>query len=922
VGKPITARRGRRRRPGRLGPFIALCVALLAALAIANAAALAQKADGEQVAEVKISGLVNLDEKAVRDIIDISPGDSFSLERVDIAVERLRKWGIFDAIDVYPSASPEGIVLVFNLEEATVVASIDITGNYPYIETKVRKYFTLHAGDIYTPDSVQEQVDRIKEFYLRQGYVGTEVYVEEERRPDENQLVLTFHIRHGDLLRYRKIAVEGNHAYPRGRFASVVNPLKPFSEQRLRQSLRDLKELYQNHGYPRAKITVKDKHIDFEALRIDLTLAVNEGPHVAAIFTGQHRVSGRRLKKTITIFKEGSIDQYEIESSEDAIKALLRSRGYPDAQVSSKQSERPDGTIVIAFNVDEGPAQQIRVLKFEGNRDVGSKELRTNITNREMSFSRNGAYFPEAVQDDDEQMTAVLRRKGFLEGRVGEWDVKPSKQGFALDVAVPIEQGPQTIVGAVDFAGNDSFDKKKLLDALKIRPGKPLDEPGLPDDRERLVKFYADHGHPYATAQQGWEHDDNGRAVIRYNISEGPLVRVGDILIVGDVLTSQKAIKRAMDIKEGDPFSYKKIVDSQLNIRRLGPFDLVSIETIGISERKETVHLKVKVEEQRPFLIDMGLTYSTDNSMTGTLAFSNINAFGWAKTNSLKLTAGRKLSRAEVAWLDPRFVGSSVEMATSAWIQYQQQPAYTYMQMAGAIGWAKRYSQLGFNVRWELDRNYFVEGDSTAADADSLRDSTISRVALFASYDRRDNFSEPTKGYFTAAGVDIYDEIKGQQANFAKFSWQFEYDQKLIRLVIFSSALRFDRIEDIGHNVSVPTNELLFLGGDNTIRGYDYDSLGPLDANGKATGGRLRWIVNEELRVRLFKHFGGVIFFDMGSLTNNFSEINGFSIRKSIGVGLRYLTPVGPIRLEYGFKLFNRTGEPMGKLHFTFGYVF
>ncbi len=899
-----------------------LCVAVLAALAAASQAFSAEIAATDRVAAVKITGLTTINEQEVRDVIEIAPGDPFSLESVDAAVSRLRKWGVFDAIDVYPSMSPEGVIIDFNLEEATIVASIELSGNYPFIETKIRKYFTLHAGDIYTHDSIEEQIDRIKEFYLRQGYVGTDVFVEEERRPDDNQVLLTFHIRRGDLLRYREIQVEGNHAFPLGRFVSVINTWKPFSEQRLRASIRDLKDVYHSHGYPRAKISIKRKHIDFDALKVDLTLEVNEGPHVVVVFPGHHRTGTRLLRKTITIFKEGSIDQYEIEASEDAIKELLKNRGYPNAQVTSEQHQRHDGTIVIAFNVEEGPASLIRKLSLEGNRDVSSGEIKENMRNREMSISRQGAYLPEAMPQDDEQIYNVLKRKGFLDAKVGDWEVKPSDQGFALNVTVPIDEGPRTMVSEVQFAGDSSFSDKKLLDVLKIKPGKPLDEPGLPDDQERLARFFSDNGYPYATVQQSWERDAEGGAIIRYDIEEGPLVRIGHILIVGDVLTSQKAIKRAMDIGEGDPFSYRKIVDSQLNIRRLGPFDLVSIETIGISERKDTVHLKVKVEEQKPFLIDVGLSYSTQESITGTLSFSNINAFGWAKTNSLKLTAGKKLSRAEIAWLDPRFLGSSIEMATSGWVQYKQQPAYTFMQIAGAVGWAKRFSRLGFSVRWELDRNYFVEGDSTAADADSLRDSTISNLALFTSYDRRDSFSEPTKGFFTGAGVNIYDEIKGANANFVKFTWQFEYDQKIINPLVLSTALRFNRIQDIGNNVSVPTNELLFLGGNDTIRGFDLDSLGPVDANGKATGGRTRWIVNEELRIGLFKHFGAVIFYDMGSLTNDFSEINATTIRNSIGFGLRYLTPVGPIRAEYGFKLDKGTNEGIGKFHFTFGYVF
>ena len=131
-----------------------------------------------------------------------------------------------------------------------------------------------------------------------------------------------------------------------------------------------------------------------------------------------------------------------------------------------------------------------------------------------------------------------------------------------------------------------------------------------------------------------------------------------------------------------------------------------------------------------------------------------------------------------------------------------------------------------------------------------------------------------------------------------------------------------NRILTIGSNVSVPTNQLLFLGGSDTIRGFDDDSLGPTNAAGDATGSRTRWIWNEELRFRVWKAISWAFFFDMGSLTNNFSDISWFTIRRSFGMGIRYITPVGPIRADYGFKLDRRAGESIGKFNLTFGYVF
>lgn len=875
-----------------------------------------------QIASIEIVGLTGISAEEVKGIMGLAEGDPYSPEALAKAERNLRAWGAFETIRFRTSSTAAGVVLRLHLTEATVVIAIDVAGNYPYIENKVLKHLTLHPGDVASREQIDEQIERIKTFYAREGYVGTDVTVDEELLPEKGGVVLTFHIHRGIALRLRTVEVEGNTVWPDGRFVAMLIPWRQFSERRFSQSLRSIRDLYRLHGYPKARLRVLEKNIDLPAKRVDLRLEVAEGPHVELAFRGAHRANHKLLKKTVTVLREGSFDRYEIEQSVEALQEFYRNRGYPNASIRAEKTERPDGTIVIAFDIDEGKASRIKWLSFEGNREVKGSELKAGMRNQEPSFERPGVFLPESTPEDNDAVLLALRRHGYLSATVGEWKIKPSPQGFALDIKIPIAEGPQTKVGEVSFSGKSDWDAVRLLRELKIRPGKPFDEPGLEDDRQRLLNFYADNGYPYADIQQSWEPGTDGQAIIRYQIAEGQLVRIGRILIIGDVLTSQKAIKHAMNIREGDRFSARKLFESQLAIRRLGPFAAVSVETIGIETREPIVHIKVNVEEERPFQLDLGIAYSSYEGFTGSLSFTNLNAFGWAKSNALKLVGGRRLSRAEILWFDPRFLSSSFEMATNAWIQYMKRPAYAYSQVGGAMGWFRRLRRFGLTFRWELDRNYFIAGDSVAANADSLRNNTISRTSCSASYDSRDSFSDPRRGFYTLGGVDLYNEIRGAEANFVKFQWQGENDLSAFNRFTLATSLRFNNILTIGRNVSVPSNELLYLGGDDTIRGFPEDSLGPQNAGGQAVGGLVRWIWNEELRIRLWRSLQWAFFSDMGSLTNGFTAIDWTTIRNSMGFGLRYLTPVGPIRLDYGFKLDRRAGEPLGRFHFTFGYVF
>ncbi|PIU55800.1 MAG: outer membrane protein assembly factor BamA [Deltaproteobacteria bacterium CG07_land_8_20_14_0_80_38_7] len=875
------------------------------------------------VDEIQLKGLVGIDESVVRNVIPFNKGDEFSIEKLDQAVQYLRQWGIFDKIEASPIETERGVVVEMRFVMATVITQIDIYGNYPNLENQILKYMTIHTGDIYTEKRAEEQVEIIRNFYKKAGYIKTEVSFKKNDQPAKQGVSLIFYIKHGDVLRYRDIQVKGNKAFPNSRFASALNTWKAYSEKRLRNSIRDLTDVYRHKGYPKIKIKVTDLKIDYDTGRVDLTIDVDEGPFVNVKFSGNREISERKLKKTITVFDEGSFDSYELDTSVEKIKTLYKERGYPSAIVKVKKTVKENEDVEINFDIKEGKSRIVKKVNFKGNKHIGSNRLRKTIDTTQRSIGFRRGFDKEIVSDDNGSIKKEYSKDGFLNTEVGEWDVNTSDQGFDLIIDIPITEGPQVIVKEVVFNGNKAFDKKRLMKGLKVVPNKPLNQEDLPNEVQRLLSFYANNGYPYAKVEQKVIQDlENNRIDIFYDIDEGHLVTIGSILIVGDILSSQKAIKGAMGISEGEPYSYKKIVESRLNLRRLGAYSSVKVDPVGLEEKENKVHLKVEVNEQRSFLLDFGFGYSEYQKFTGFVSFKNLNSFGWAKHTLFKLTGGRDLSRVELGWLDPRFLGSSFEMSVNAWLQHANRPAFNYIQAAGSAGFFRRYRSFGFLFRYELDRNYFIEGNTTAADQESLRNNTISKITLSASYDNRDSFANPKKGFFTLGQVDIFNEIKGNQANFAKFTWNGENDQSFWKIFTITTGLRFSRIQGIGNRVSVPTNELLFLGGDDTVRGYGEDSLGPVNAQGKPVGGRIRWIWNEELRIRVWNQFYWVFFVDVGSLTNYFSDVTWYNTRKSTGFGLRYITPVGPIRVDYGIKLDRRTGESFGSTHLTFGFVF
>ena len=201
------------------------------------------------------------------------------------------------------------------------------------------------------------------------------------------------------------------------------------------------------------------------------------------------------------------------------------------------------------------------------------------------------------------------------------------------------------------------------------------------------------------------------------------------------------------------------------------------------------------------------------------------------------------------------------------------------------------------------------------------RDHTTSKFSFSFNYDRRDSYSDPQKGYVAFAGVDYSNKLIASSFNFLQPKGYFAYYLPLGSRTTLITFVRMEGIKVFGGD-QLPRDKKLFLGGDYTVRGFDEDSVGPIGTDGRPAGGQLLISSSSEIQTRLFRNFKLALFLDSGSLTNDFGTVSTASFRHSAGAGLRYVTPIGPLRLDYGFKLDKRVGESVGRLHLAFGYSF
>ncbi|MBI2082525.1 MAG: outer membrane protein assembly factor BamA [Deltaproteobacteria bacterium] len=873
-----------------------------------------------RIADIKIEGEASLPREEIEALLPLKRGDPLNEKELGPFLDYLKKWGRFSEIKMEKKTTPEGLLLILHLKEGMKVVDIQVSGNYPYLSKSLHRKLSVHRGDFYDPEIAQDQIKRLQDFYEREGYAGTTVTLDIQPDHKWENVILHYHIKKGDRYQLNQIEIEGNQLFPRGYFISQLNPLILYRPARLRNSLNKIRKDYQKKGYLEARVRIKQISIDEKKRKINLKLAVQEGPHVKVRFHGNKRLSRKTLKKVIPVLTEGDTSSLAIEESKQAIQALYKERGFLEASVVARKKRLDVSEILIQFDIQEGTQTRVKQVRLVGAKQLRPRKIKRHLTTEEESIFKDGYYNPETVEADFLRLPEIYHHHGFLEARALDKKTDFSPLGDKATISFFVEEGPEFRIKSISFEGNQ-IPSEKLNKILKMKNGDRLTQEELKIDESVLQNFYSDEGYTYTKIEPHLLQEDQKIHLV-YKIQEGPQTKVGEILIVGNYRTRHSAIRKALALKPNRPFSLNRLLKSESSLRRMGVFQSVDIEPLGIQEHKEEIHLLVKVEENPRSYIDLESSYDTDNKFTGAISLQHNNLFGFAKRSTLRLTGGNDIQKGELNYIDPRFFGVNLEMVTTGLVEAEQRPSFEAIDYGGKLSFRSPLTnQITLLTKYDLTRTSFQNvADPTAL---ATRDHTLSRIGFSFNFDSRDSFADPKKGINALTGLDVSNKILASGFNFLQPSASIAHYQFFASRFTLFNYLRAEGINVFGSDV-LPRDKRLFLGGDYSVRGFDQDSISPRDATGQLAGGLILLLHTIEIQTKIKGGLKFASFLDSGSVTDNFSQLDLGSLRHSAGAGLRYITPIGPLRLDYGIKLDrNRAvGESFGRLHFAFGYAF
>jgi len=845
----------------------------------------------------------------------------------------------------------------------------------------------------YDPSRIQVAEDALKDFLHRNGYFQAKLHAE-SKIDDAHQLVnVSFAVEIGKQARISGVEVEGPQTPESSRLLHSVKSLrarlsggllkagKPYSRERISAATKLMKSTLTKDRRLASSVQENPPQYDAASNRVRVSFKVDVGPVVTVRTEGARLTMiplySSRLKKTlIPIYSEGTVDQDLVQEGQRNLTDYFQKKGYYDATVTTDFQRHAD-QILVVYKINRGSKHKVDRILFHGNYAISGDELMGLVQVKRSHIWTHGSVSQKLLKQSTDNIQALYRDRGYEDVKVTSRTVDREPK---IDVIFEVEEGAQTLVANVKISGNQHIAARELTAPanFELRAGQPFSPRKLANDRNRISAMYLNRGYlnveVHTTVSQ--EPGDSDRVNVAYAITENQVVRVDDVVYLGQDHTRLPMIQKTAQLPTEAPMRREQLLEAESRLYDLGIFDWSSVGSRKPIAAQTDEAALVKVHEAKRNEITYGFGFEVShrggNIPTGTIAvpggggsiglggnqiapsqstfasprglieFTRRNMRGLAETANASILLSRLDLRGLTTYTQPHFVGSQWQSLTSFSVERtSENPLFTAglgdisFQLERLIS---RKSNTRLQLRYDFNKtilSHLLVPDLVLPQDRNVLLSTLSATLI---RDTRDKPLDAHRGSFSTINLGITPTALGSSANFAKLFGQYSYF-KPVGSLVFANSIRIGLATPFAGSF-VPTSQLFFSGGGTSLRGFPIDQAGPQrlvpfcnvlqNQTGCVNvtvpvGGKQLLILNSEMRfpLKIDKALGGVIFYDGGNVYSavNFNDlIHNYS--NTVGVGLRYSTPIGPVRIDVGRNLNPVPGITPTQFYITIGQAF
>ncbi len=864
------------------------------------------------IKKIEVVGLRSISTNELLYLLDLQEGAALDPALLRVGIKRAFLKNIFKDI-IVESSSPEDSVITVTVREKGIIKSIDIHGNNYLSSRFIRKNLSIKKGERINERMLANNIVTLDDLFRKKGFPDCKItYTLSELK--RNNVAITMVINEGKPLIVREIRISGGLEEDKD---SVSKRLKlsvgdVFDRTSVDQTIEKIKTDYKNRDHIafQADYTFENGVLD---IRFD------PGKKMAVEFDGNSAIGSKSLKKEIPFYELDEFSDDLLEETVARIVGLYHGEGFPNAQIAPVVTAG-DRNIIVKFYIHEGDRYRIDKIEFEGA--VIPVDKLKNV----IRLQTGGYYNPDVVTPDSDNLREFYHSLGYLYVNIQEPEV--SIRDNKASITFRITEGIQVMVSTINIKNNNIISADEILRGIPLKNGNPYNEIDILASRIKIQNLYRNRG--FLSSIVTIEREiSNDKAAVTFSIQEGSELFFGKNVVIGNEDTRREVVLRSLLHKEREPFNYSLLLGERQRLYRTGLFtDVEAVPWQLIDHTKDVLY---KLHEGDAGYVEFGLGYGEYEKFRGFLDIGYKNLFGMNRQLSFRTELSTLNRRFILQYFEPWFLNRELGFRAQILSEYKKElnidtrdVNYRLQRETATAGVEKKLSdRVKGQIYYELDnvRTYDVQPDIvlTHEDVGTL---LISGVKAGLIYDSRDNPVNPRNGILGGLTYKVATALLFSETNFNKLQMYANKYIALSKNIVLALSLRGGVAKGFSHTTELPLVERFFLGGRTTVRGYSQDTLGPKGADNNPTGGNAFLMGNLEFRFDIWKGFGLVTFFDSGNVWQKAEQATLGDIKYTTGLGLRYNTPVGPLSLDYGYKLNRGTGESKGEIHFSVGQSF
>lgn len=757
--------------------------------------------------------------------------------------------------------------------------------------------------------AVDSLVDRMRMNLLRQDVVA-EVDVAGTQVLDKEVVLMRMTLQKGDVLTAKTINTALKNVYDLGYFDDV------------KVRLEDVED---------------GKRVVFD---------VKEKPRIQAVTVrGAEEIDPDDILEAVSTKKGGVVNPKVLSDDIRVIREMYRKEGYYKAKVTHEVVDDGNGVARMAFIVDEGPELYIENVVIDGAEQIDPDDVKDVLALKERGFlswiDDSGVLKEELLERDAAAIMAFYQSKGFLTAKVGRPEVDIKDDG--IDVIYKVWEGDRYKMGQTLFKGDLIDEPAKLLEVTNIdalhEEDEYFDRTLIKDDIDALTTHYNNYG--YAYADVGVKLQDNAETKIVdvvYNIEKHQRVHIRRVLIEGNARTRDNVIMREMRLADGDRFHGEKLQRSHQRLTNLDYFEKVDISPVPTGNPEE-MDLVVKVKDKSTGSISGGIGYSTYDGVFFGGTIKETNLFGRGYTVGFEGMIGGSSTLFTTYFTNPHINDTDLGFGVNVHKSDKEYSQYEIASTGGDVNFSYplgEYTTLKWGYGLSFYSIYDVESDASEEVKDDEGDHTGSVLSSSITRDTRDRFMGTTKGTRTTFKVAYGGGAIGGTDHFVKYTGSYDYYVPVLEKVVFHSKFWGGYVHENFNNDEIPTAQRFELGGVDSIRGYSNYSIVPTESadSSSTVGGNKGFYTNLELKRPLSEELGitALVFFDAGNSwqedemffepVERYGKTPALGLYKSVGAGLNWYSPMGPVGFVYGYALDDLDNSSRHKVEFLMGRPF